>query len=133
MCGMAHTEGRPNRIAERGGSAVNLLLAIVIAGGMAFAGFKIVPVYVANFEFQDAMASESRFALSGYPTKSVDDIRDDMFKKAQDLGIPAKADDIQVIIDNKDVDIALDYTVPIDLAVYQWNKQFHVHADNHSI
>jgi len=121
------------KLGERGGSKLNFLLTIVILGALVFAAVKIVPVYVANFEFQDSIQSESRFALAGYPKKSVDDIRDDVFKKAQELGIPAKEDDIQVTVDNSDVDIALDYTVPINLAVYQFTLQFHPHADNHSI
>jgi hypothetical protein len=121
------------RVRERGGSKINFLLTVVILGAIVFAAVKIAPVYVANYEFQDSIATESRFAITGYPKKSVDDIRDDVFKKAQDLGIPAKRDDIQVSIDNNNVDIGLDYTVPIDLAVYQFTLQFHPHADNHSI
>jgi hypothetical protein len=121
------------RIAERGGSKLNTLLTLVIVGGLIFFGVKVVPVYVANYEFQDSINSESRFALAGYPKKSPDEIRDDVFKKVQDLGIPAKAEDIQVTIDNNNVDIGLDYSVPIDLMVYQFTLQFHPHADNHSI
>jgi hypothetical protein len=63
----------------------------------------------------------------------MDDVRNDIFKKAQDLGIPAKKEDIQVSMDNGYVSISLDYSVPIDLAVYQFTLQFHPHADNHSI
>jgi hypothetical protein len=29
--------------------------------------------------------------------------------------------------------ISLDYSVPIDLQVYQFSLQFHDHADNHTI
>lgn len=133
MSGLANVRGTSKRFAERGGSKLNFLLTIAILGALVFVGVKIVPAYVNNYEFQDSINSESRFALAGYPKKSVDDIRDDVFKKAQELGIPAKEDDIQVTVDNSDVDIALDYTVPINLAVYQFTLQFHPHADNHSI
>lgn len=128
-----NTQGTSNRIAQRGGSKLNTLITLAILGAMVFAAVKIVPVYVANYEFQDSIESESRFALAGYPKKSVDDIRDDVFKKIQDLGIPAKEDDIQVTVDNSDVDIGLNYSVPINLQVYQFTLQFHPHADNHSI
>ena len=129
----AKTRGTSNRIAQRGGSKLNTLITLAILGAMGFVAVKIVPVYVANYEFQDSIESESRFALAGYPKKSVDDIRDDVFKKIQDLGIPAKEDDIQVTVDNSDVDIGLNYSVPINLQVYQFSLQFHPHADNHSI
>jgi len=118
---------------ERGGSKLNLVFTLFILGAMAFAGIKIVPIYLANYQLQDSVVSESRFALTGYPKKSVEDIKDDVFKKAQDLGIPAKREDIRVEVSNGAVDIGLDYSVLIDLAVYQWDKEFHVHADNHSI
>lgn len=124
---------RANRIGERGGSKLNLVLTLAVLGSMIFAAVKIVPAYFANFQFQDAIQSESRFALTGYPKKSEDDIREDVWKKAQELGIPVKREDIRIIISEGRVDIGLDYTVPIDLAVYQLTLQFHPHADNHTI
>jgi len=125
--------GASERAGQRGGSKLNTLITIVILGSLAFIAVKIVPVYVNNFQFQDSIESESRFALAGYPKKSPDDIRDDVFKKVQELGIPAKEEDIQVTVDRSSVDIDLSYTVPINLAVYQFNLQFHPHADNHNI
>jgi YbbR domain-containing protein len=125
--------GASERAGQRGGSKLNTLITLAIVGALAFIAVKIVPVYVNNYQFQDSIESESRFALSSYPKKSVDDIRDDVFKKVQELGIPAKEEDIQVTVNNTDVDIGLDYSVPIDLAVYQFTLQFHPHADNHSI
>jgi hypothetical protein len=100
---------------------------------MVFAAIRVVPVYFANYQFQDALNSESRFALTGYPKRNAEDIRDDVMKKAEDLGIPAKRDAIQVNLGNGTVDISLDYAVPIDLLVYQWTPEFHPHADNHTI
>jgi hypothetical protein len=118
---------------QKGGAKINLLITLIILGSMIFVGVKVIPVYFANYQFQDSINSESRFALTGYPKRSMDDVRNDIFKKAQDLGIPAKKEDIQVSMDNGYVSISLDYSVPIDLAVYQFTLQFHPHADNHSI
>jgi hypothetical protein len=118
---------------ERGGSKLNLLFTIAILGSMLFGGYKLIPVYFANYQFQDAIETESRFALAGYPKKSVDDIREDIWNKAQDLGVPAKKDAIQIDVENGRVSIGVDYSVPIDLEVYQFTLQFHPHADNHSI
>jgi len=121
------------RANQRGGSRLSLIVTLAILAAMVFAAVKIVPAYFANFEFQDAINSESQFALTGYPKRSQDDIQEEVYKKAQDLGIPAKKDDIRVIMTSGTVSISLDYTVPIDLSVYQFNLQFHPHADNHSI
>lgn len=118
---------------ERGGNKLNLLITLAVLGGMIFSAVKIVPVYLANYEFQDSIESESRFALTGYPKKTADDVRNDIWNKAKELGIPAQKDAIRVAMDNGSVDIGLDYSVPIDLAFYQFTLQFHPHADNHSI
>jgi hypothetical protein len=115
---------------QHGGSKMSLLLTLIIVGGMIFTAVKIVPVYVAKYQMQDAIESESRFALSGYPKKGPDDIRTDVLKKAQDIGVPVTAEGIQVTVTNLGVDISMDYTVPIDLAFTQWSPEFHLHADN---
>jgi hypothetical protein len=120
---------------EYGGSKLNFLITLLVLAAIAFAGVKIVPIYFANYQLQDAMQTEARFALSGYPKKGVDDIRDDIYKKMQELDIPGKKEDVKVTEDagTGNLDIGLDYTVTIDLKLYQWIKPFHVHADNHSI
>jgi hypothetical protein len=122
-----------NQNGERGGSKLSLILTLIIVGALGFTAVKIVPVYVDAYQFQDSMEAESRFALTGYPKKSVDDIRDDIYKKAQELDIPARREDIHVNVTNGSVEIGTDYSVPIDLKVYQYTLQFHPHADNHTI
>jgi hypothetical protein len=125
--------GAQNR--QRGGSKLNVILVLVLLGAMIFAIVKVVPVYFANFQFQDAIQTEAKFALTGYPKKSLDDLREDIYKKAQELDIPVTRDGIRIDVDpNRGyVDIGLDYSVPIDLKVYQFTLQFHPHADNHTI
>ncbi len=125
--------GQRNRLPERGGSKLKALLALGVLVALVFTAYKLVPVYFANYQFQDAIDTESKFALTGYPQRTENDIRQDVVKKARDLGIPAKPEDIQLVIDRGRVDISLDYSVPIDLILYQFTLQFHPHADNHSI
>jgi hypothetical protein len=123
------------QIREGGSSKLNVILVLLVLGAMIFTIAKIVPVYFANFQFQDAIQTEARFALTGYPKKSLEDLREDVYKKAQELDIPTNRDDIRVAVDPTRgyVDIGLDYSVPIDLKVYQFTLQFHPHADNHTI
>ncbi len=112
---------------------MNLFISLVILVAMLISAVKIAPVYVDNYEFQDAIDTEARFAESVYPKKSGAEIRQDVFSKAQDLNIPADPDDIQLDMSNGNVSISLDYSVPINLYVYQFTLQFHPHADNHTI
>jgi len=124
---------KPERVPQRGSSKLNLLLVLVILGAIIFAVWKIIPPYIANYQLQDAMESESRFALNEIPKKTADDIREDVWQKVKELGVPAKREDIKVSVISGQVDISLDYTVPISLAVYQFDLSFHPHADNHTL
>jgi hypothetical protein len=130
--GGLHVKGRLQLDRERGGSRLNLVLTLAVLGAMVFAAVKVVPPYFANYQFQDSIETEARFALAN--NKKADDVRDDIWRKAQDLSIPvAKKEDIKVSLDRVNVSIATDYAVPVDLIVYQFNLEFHPHADNHTI
>ncbi len=124
---------RLSKSGERGGSKMNFILTILILVAMITAAVKIVPAYFAKFQIQDAIETESKFALTGFPKKNMDDIRDDVFKKAQDLDIPVQRDAIRVVVNNGSVEIGLDYSVPVDLYVYKFSLDFHPHADNHTL
>jgi hypothetical protein len=77
---------------------------------------------------QDTINAETRFAVTGYPKRAVDDIRDEVWHKAQDLGIPARKDAVQVAIEDGSVAIGIQCSFPIDLAIYQFTLEFNPHA-----
>lgn len=99
---------------------------------MAVAGIKIAPAYVSNYQLQDSMKTEARFADT-YPKKTADQVRQDVWQEAQNLGIPINPQDIQLDMSGGRVSISLDYSVPVDLYVYQFTLQFHPHADNYTL
>lgn len=120
------------RSEERGGGKLNLLLTLVIVGGLVFSAIKIIPVYVNNYQLQDSMETEARFAVANRTTPV--QIREDVWKKVVELGVPAKQDNLKVTYGQDGViQLSLDYTVSIDLIVYKWDKDFHIRADNRSI
>jgi Domain of unknown function (DUF4845) len=108
-----------------------MLITLLILGAMGFAAFKVVPAYFANWQLQDAIENEARFAIAS--RKGEDDIRDDVYKRVQELGVPAKRDDIKVSLVQGLVTISLNYAVPVDLQVYQFRIDFNPHADNRTI
>jgi hypothetical protein len=116
---------------ERGGAGLKMLLTLLILGALVFAAVKIIPPYFANFQLQDSMQTEARFALVN--RKGEDDMRDDVWKKMQELGITARKEEIKVSVVGASVTISVDYSVPIDLKAFQFSLQFHPHADNHTI
>lgn len=119
------------RHGETGGSRLKTLFVVAIFGAMAFAAVKIVPIYVTNYQLQDSMQEEATFASVN--RKSADQIRTDLEKKLQDMGIAVDDKSIQVSSYSGNVKISLEYTVPVDLTVYQLQLHFHPQADNTSI
>lgn len=120
-----------DRVREHGGSRMNTILTLLILGFLIFTGVEIVPPYFSKYQLQDAIETESRFAIVNH--KGEDEVREDVWKKVQELGIPATKDNIKVNVQQRDISISLDYTVPIDLKVFQFNLDFHPHADNHTL
>lgn len=123
--------GKLDRRREHGGSKLNTILTLLIVGFMVFSGIQVVPAYFANYQLQDSIQTEARFAITS--RKDADQVREDIWKKVQELGIPAKREAIRVNYGQGSVEISLDYEVPVDLKVYQFNLEFHPHADNHTI
>jgi len=123
----------PERLPQRGSSKLNLLVTLVIMGAIVVGVWKMVPPYITNYQLQDAMQSEARFALSGTSKKTDDDIREAVWQKVNELGVPAKREDIKISLMNGQVDINLDYSVPVSLVVYEYVLSFHDHADNHTL
>ena len=122
---------RTGRAQERGGARLKLLLAVLVLFSLLYTGWKVIPPYFANYQLQDSMETEARFAAVNKRTQ--DDIRDDIFRKIKDLDIPARRQDIRVEPIEGGLRITVDYAVPIDLPGYTFELQFHPQADNRSI
>jgi hypothetical protein len=110
------------RRSQFGGGKLKALLwtaALVYAG---YAGYKLIPAYIANYELADKMTEESRFAVVNRYTE--DQIRDVIYKEVTELEIPARKDEIKVLASQQAVRISLDYTVPVDLLFYHMQLHF---------
>lgn len=123
--------GRARSEGEKGGARAKTLLTLVIVIVMVFAAIKIVPVYVTNYQLQDSMQEEATYASVN--RKTPDQIRTDLTKKLDQLGIPVDGKDIEVTSFSGNVKISLEYTIPVDLDVYQLQLHFHPQADNASL
>jgi Domain of unknown function (DUF4845) len=116
---------------EKGGSKIKTLITLFVVFALVYGGIKIVPIYVTNYQLQDSMQEEATFASVN--RKSADDIKSDLEKKLTSLGITVDPSTIQVTSYSGNVTISLEYTVPVDLTVYQLQLHFHPQADNTSI
>ena len=118
-----------NRDRQRGASGLKTFLTLLVLVIVVYLGFKIIPHFLNNYELQDYMITESRFAT--YSRKPDEQIRETIFKKASDLDIDwIKREDIKVETSQGRVKIYIDYTVPVELPGYTLNLNFKPVADN---
>jgi len=110
------------RSGERGEGRLKALIytAILVIG--VYLAFKLVPLYVAQYQLKDKMEEQARFAVVN--RYSDDQIRDNLFRVIQDLDIPAKREDIKVASTTHGISISVAYTVPVDLLVYKTDLNF---------
>ena len=116
---------------QRGSSRLKLVLFVAVVVSMIYVGVKVIPILVNNMQFQDAIESTARFASVNRQT--ADDIRTAVLKEADNDDIPIAAQDIHVKGDAGHVEIAADYSVTVNLVVYQWTLNFHPYAKNNPL
>jgi cell division protein FtsL len=116
---------------QRGSSRLKLVGFLALLVAVIYVGVKVIHILVNNMQFQDAIQSTARFASVN--RQSVDDIRNAVLKEAQNEDIPIAPTDIHVKGDGGHVEIAADYSVTVDLLVYQWTLNFHPYAKNNPL
>jgi archaellum component FlaF (FlaF/FlaG flagellin family) len=107
---------------QRGEGKLKALVYLAILIIAVFVAIKIVPVYVAEYQLKDKITEQARFAVVN--RYSDEQIKDSIFRTIQDLDIPAKRDDVKVAATNHGLMISVNYTVPVDLLVYQTELNF---------
>jgi hypothetical protein len=108
---------------------VRTLKLLVALGAIAigvYVGFQLVPPFFANYQFQDAIQNEA--VLQSYSNKTEDEIRSTIYKKAQDLEIPIREDQINVQRvgsgGSGSLAISVTYTVHVALPYYPLDLEF---------
>ena len=108
--------------AQRGEGRLKAIIYTVILVAGIYAAFKLVPLYVANYQLKDKISEQARFAVVNRYTD--DQIRDILFKVIQDLDIPAKREDIKIEQTRTGLLISVNYSVPVDFKVYKTEINF---------
>ncbi len=62
---------------------------------LAYAAFKIMPIYIAEYQLADKIQEEARFAIVNH--YSEEQIRDAVYKAVQELDIPVAREQIKVL------------------------------------
>ncbi|HXJ17308.1 MAG TPA: hypothetical protein VNM68_08950 [Candidatus Polarisedimenticolia bacterium] len=125
--------------------SVGLLIGLV-----GFAVLQIVPTYFKSYEFENAARNEAHLAT--VDLRSSDAIRNDIYQKARDLGLPVELGNIKVQSEAHEfspnsldtvmdpsatprtvgrVEIDVSYAVPVEFPGWTFHLNFQFHADDH--
>jgi len=91
----------------------------------------VLPVLINEYQFQDSIQDIARFASVNRKTN--EQIQKAVLDEAQKADLPVQAEDIKVQNNGGNVHINVDYSVTVDLKVYQWTLNFHPTANNSSL
>jgi hypothetical protein len=111
---------------------IRSLFGIFIVVAAIYAGWKVVPVYITNYQFEEAIDDSARSGAAD-GRKTEEDIRMAVLQDAQDLKIPLQAEDIKVERNGSDLLISADYTVHVDLPGYPLDLSFHPASNRQSL
>ena len=114
---------------------LKMLLGLFVIVAAFYVSAKLVPPYFNNYEFTDAVKDEA--TRDSYSTKTEDEIRKAIFKKAQEYDIPLAQDEIGVqrtgLQFNGTVVVKAVYVVHVDLPGYPLDLHFDASTQNKGV
>jgi hypothetical protein len=129
-CGLGCASLKGNH-GERGAGRLKAVVWTLILAACVYVSVRVIPIYVSEYEFQDGMQTIARFATVN--RQGPDQIRDAILKEAQKADLPVRKEDIKVRAASGNVNIDVDYSVTVDLHVYQWTLNFHPTVTNNAL
>jgi hypothetical protein len=104
---------------QKGEGKSGAFIGILILFVVVFAAFKVVPVMVRVYSFEDKVKEQCKF-FRGSTDKLVEDIMD----VASEEQIPIDEEDININYQKEKLKVNIQYTVPITFPgyIYRWNQ-----------
>ena len=117
---------------ERGGGRLKAIIWLLILAAAGYVAYKLVPIYLADYQLQDKLQTEARFSTVNH--RSDEELRNIIFREIEDRDIPAHREDIKILENSpRVVRVSVDYTVDVDLKVYQLHLHFNPTAENRAL
>jgi hypothetical protein len=115
--------------------SLKMAFGLAVMAAMVIVGVKVVPVYFNNYEFEDAVKNEALQAT--YSSRTEDDIRDTVIKRAKDYDIALTPKQVKVSRTgqngNGNLSIDVVYTMDINLPGYSTTVEFHPSSSNKGV
>ncbi|HEV3040758.1 MAG TPA: hypothetical protein VHA33_23535 [Candidatus Angelobacter sp.] len=109
------------------GKLKGLLILLILFGGI-YVGWMLVPPYFHNWQFQDDLDDIAR--TNSYMRRTDDDVRATVIKKADEIGISLKEDQIIITRLSDGLGISVKYHVHIDLILHPMDLDFTANSMN---
>jgi len=104
------------------------LVGILVVVGCFYYGWKILPPYIAEYQFQEEIQTIAR--NNEYSQMDIPVIREQVKKKIDETGVPIPPESVVIYRGaNNDVTIGANYTVHVD-AIFPFDMTFHPAAKN---
>ncbi len=119
------------RNGEKGAGHMKAIVWTLILAAFIYVTAMTIPVLINEYQFQDSLDEIARFSSVGH--KSNTDVQKAVLEEAQKEDLPIQAEDIKVAGTGGNIHINVDYSVTVDLKVYQWTLNFHPASSNSAI
>jgi hypothetical protein len=100
------------------------LFYILFFAAIVYVSAKVIAVYSRSFQFSDFVYQEVKFASS--KRKTTEKVKDSIVEEAKSANIPVKARDVHITKRGPSFSVEIDYSLTVDLRVYQYVWPFHV-------
>jgi len=94
----------------RGNANVGCIVWLVILAFVGYILFKVVPVKIATSEFYDVMQEQAAFGS----IKDLKFIEFEILRKAEELKIPVKKDNLKIVRSREMITVEAHYTITIE-------------------
>jgi cell division protein FtsL len=119
------------RIREKGASNLKAIVWTVILVAFIYGAAMVLPVLINEYQFQDSLQTIARFASVNHRSSEL--VKKEILDAAEKEDLPVEEEDIKVQDRAGNVQINVDYSVTVDLKVYQLTLNFHPQASNASL
>jgi hypothetical protein len=115
--------------------SMKLVLGIFVMVASVYLIAVLAPPFFSNYQFEDSLRTEAQ--MDTYNTKTEDQIRDAIFKKAQELDVPVTREQIKVqrsgVTGSGSISIEAPYIVHINLPGYPLDLNFDPSSRNKGV
>jgi hypothetical protein len=122
---------------ERGAAGLKAIIAIVILIAVIYTGIQLIPIYLAQYNFEDKVKGEITLAFVNYPQDTQKKLESAIMGMLNDMGATYDKKNVRVKVGGdqsaKKIVAEVWYSRTVDLPFFPNPKQFYVKVENKPI